>query len=67
MGSSGVLFQEFFSRNTPNGIQGDPTVATAEKGRLLFEAATRRLAAFLDEFRGREIRPRRDLHTQPSS
>ena len=67
MGSSGVLFQEFFSRNTPNGIQGDPTVATEEKGRLLFEAATQRLAAFLDEFRRREIRPRCDLHAQPGS
>jgi creatinine amidohydrolase len=63
--SSGVLFQEFFSRNTQTGIQGDPTVATEEKGRLLFAAAARRLAAFLEEFRRREIRPRRDLHAQP--
>jgi creatinine amidohydrolase len=62
-GSSGVFFQEFFSRNTLTGIQGDPTVATAEKGRQLFAAATRRLAAFLEEFRQREIRPRHDLHT----
>ena len=57
-----VSFQEFFSRNSPTGIQGDPTVATAEKGRLLAEAATSRLAAFLLEFRAREIRPRRDFH-----
>ena len=62
-GSSGVFFQEFFSRNTLTGIQGDPTVATAEKGQQLFAAATRRLAAFLEEFRQREIRPRHDLHT----
>jgi creatinine amidohydrolase/Fe(II)-dependent formamide hydrolase-like protein len=63
--SSGVFFQEFFSRNTPTGVIGDATVATEEKGRLLFEAATRRLAAFLQEFRRREIRPRRDLHVPP--
>jgi creatinine amidohydrolase len=63
--SSGVLFQEFFSRNTPTGVIGDATVATEEKGRLLFEAATRRLASFLQEFRRREIRPRRDLHVRP--
>ncbi|HWE64384.1 MAG TPA: creatininase family protein [Chloroflexota bacterium] len=64
-GSSGVFFQEFFSRNTATGVQGDATLATEEKGRLLFAAATRRLSAFLEEFRRREIRPRRDLHGRP--
>jgi creatinine amidohydrolase len=64
-GSSGVFFQEFFSRNTATGVQGDATLATEEKGRLLFAAATRRLSAFLEEFRRREIRPRRDLHVGP--
>ena len=67
MGGSGVFFQEFFSRNTITGVIGDPTVATAEKGRLLFDVATARFAAFLDEFRQREIRPRRDLHESPES
>lgn len=57
-----VFFQEFFSRNSPTGVQGDPTLATAEKGRILAEAATKHLANFLVEFRGREIRPRRDFH-----
>lgn len=64
-GSSGVLFQEYFSRNTASGIQGDPTVATAEKGRQLADVATQRLVAFLGEFRRRVIRPRHDLHTTP--
>lgn len=59
---SSVNFQEFFSRNTSSGIQGDPTVATVEKGRRLAAAATAHLAGFLLEFRTREIRPRRDLH-----
>jgi creatinine amidohydrolase len=67
MGGSGVFFQEFFSRNTATGVMGDPTMATVEKGRLLFEAATARLAAFLEEFRQREVRPRRDLHAPPES
>jgi creatinine amidohydrolase len=61
-GSSGVTFQEFFSRNTSTGVQGDATVATEGKGRLLCTAATQRLSAFLEEFRRRDIRPRRDLH-----
>ncbi|HEX5417010.1 MAG TPA: creatininase family protein [Chloroflexota bacterium] len=57
-----VNFQEFFSRNTLSGVQGQPTLATAEKGAKTFEAAVSHLARFLDEFRAREIRPRRDLH-----
>jgi creatinine amidohydrolase len=66
-GSSGVFFQEFFSRNTATGVLGDPTVATPEKGRLLFDAATERLAAFIEDFRQRVVRPRRDLHRQRES
>ncbi len=66
-GSSGVFFQEFFSRNTTTGVQGDPTLATEEKGRLLYAAATRRCSSFLEEFRRREIRPRHDLHADPES
>lgn len=63
-GGSKVLFQEFFSRNTPTGIQGDATLGTQEKGKLLAEAAANRIAPFLLEFREREIRPRRDLHKE---
>lgn len=63
-GGSKVMFQEFFSRNSPTGIQGDATLATAEKGKLLAEAAAKRIAPFLLEFRQRVIRPRRDLHKE---
>jgi len=61
-----VNFQEFFSRNSSTGIQGDPTLATPEKGKQLADAATRHLANFLLEFRGRQIRPRRDFHRKES-
>jgi creatinine amidohydrolase len=61
-GGSPVTFMDFFSRLTPTGVIGQPTLATAEKGERAFEAAVSRLAAFLREFREREIRPRRDLH-----
>lgn len=60
-----IHFQEFFSRNTSTGIQGDPTIATAEKGEILYKAAVRRTAEFLQEFRAREIRPQRDFHPKP--
>jgi creatinine amidohydrolase len=58
-----VFFQEWWSRNSLTGVQGDATLASAEKGRIVFEAATRRVAGFIEEFRQREIRPRRDVHT----
>jgi creatinine amidohydrolase len=60
---SRVFFQEWWSRNSMTGVQGDATKATAEKGRVVFDAAVRKLAAFLEEFQAREIRPRRDAHT----
>jgi creatinine amidohydrolase len=60
-----IHYQEFFSRNTSTGIQGDPTGASAEKGEVLYKAAVRRTAAFFEEFRAREIRPQRDFHPKP--
>jgi creatinine amidohydrolase len=58
-----VYFQEWWSRNGSTGVRGDATLATAEKGQQLFEAAVRTVAAFIEEFGAREIRPRQDLHT----
>jgi creatinine amidohydrolase len=63
-GGGAVTFQEFFSRNTASGVQGQPTLATAAKGKLAFDAAVSHLTRFLSEFREREIRPRRDLHDE---
>jgi creatinine amidohydrolase len=64
---SSVNFQEWWSRNSTTGVQGDATKATAEKGRALFEAAASRVAAFVEEFAAREIRPRTDMHTAPQA
>lgn len=61
-GGSPVTFQEFFSRNVVSGVHGQATLATREKGEKTFHSAVERLTSFLDEFRSREIRPRRDLH-----
>jgi creatinine amidohydrolase len=59
---SPVFFQEFFSRYTRTGTLGDPTVATAEKGRRFVEAVVERMVALIRELREREIRPRVDHH-----
>lgn len=58
-----VFFQEWWSRNSTTGVQGDPTVATAEKGQKVYEVATRKIAALIEEFGQRAIRPREDVHT----
>jgi creatinine amidohydrolase len=59
---SPIFFQEWFSRYSNTGAVGDPTKATAEKGRRFVEAVIGRLVLLITEFRAREIRPRVDHH-----
>jgi creatinine amidohydrolase len=59
---SPVFFQEFFSRYSRTGTLGDPTVASAEKGRRFVEAVVERMIAVIRDLREREIRPRVDHH-----
>ncbi len=56
-----VMF-EHFSTGSISGVRGDPTRATAEKGRLLLDAAARELAEIVAELRAREIVPPTDHH-----
>ncbi len=49
-----VMF-EHFSTGSISGVRGDPTSATAEKGRLLLDAAAKELAEIVDELRARPI------------
>ena len=59
---SPIFFQEWFSRYSRTGTVGDPTKATAEKGRRFVEAVVERMVTLIREFRAREIRPRVDHH-----
>ena len=59
---SPVFFQEWFSRYSRTGTVGDPTKATAEKGKRFVEAVVERLVTLIREFRAREIQPRVDHH-----
>jgi len=52
-----VAILEPFSRLSETGVQGDPTLATKEKGKIIVEKAAERLAEFIREFKRREISP----------
>ena len=58
-----LSWQDWWSRMSESGICGDPTVATAEFGRALFETTVDNFVRFVREFRTIPVRPRRDLHT----
>lgn len=59
---SALAWQDWWSRMSESGVCGDPTVATAEFGRALFETTVENFIRFVREFRTIPLRPRRDLH-----
>ena len=60
-----VRFNDYWGRWTAAGVHGDPTKATAEKGKIVYEAAVTRLVEFVDEWRAWPIPERSDQHEQP--
>jgi len=60
-----LSWQDWWSRMSESGVCGDPTVATAELGRALFETTVENFVRFVREFRTIPLRPRRDLHPSP--
>lgn len=67
-GSGPVSIVEWTSNHTPNGVFGQPTKATAEKGKRIFEETVAQLVAFIAEFQNRPAPPRVDHHdSAPSS
>jgi creatinine amidohydrolase len=61
-GNYPVRFNDYWGRWTETGVHGDATKATAEKGRVLFEAAVAGMLEMVDELRAWPIEPRRDMH-----
>jgi creatinine amidohydrolase len=59
---SPIFFQEWFSRYSVTGTVGDPTKASAEKGRRFTEAVAERMVTLIQELRARTIQPRVDHH-----
>jgi creatinine amidohydrolase len=52
----------WWSSFSESGVQGDATVATAEKGEALFEAAVEELSSFVRELRSLSLPQRKDRH-----
>jgi creatinine amidohydrolase len=60
-----VRFADYWGRWTKVGVHGDPTAATAEKGKIIWEAVLGRMVELVDEFRAWPIAPRSDQHQKP--
>jgi len=56
-----VRFMNWWSKFSASGVNGLPSLATAEKGKAMVEAAIARLTAIAAEFRAAPDLPRRDL------
>lgn len=61
-GDGPLMMMEPWSALSESGVMGDPTKATAEKGRKLLDAATNGIVELIDELRARRPAQRRNHH-----
>jgi creatinine amidohydrolase len=61
-GDGPLVMMEPWSALSRTGVMGDPTKATADKGRALLDAAASGIVTLLDEMRARPIAARVDHH-----
>ena len=61
-----VRFSDIWGRWTRTGVHGDPRTASAEKGKVIFEAAVTGLAQVVAEWKDWPIEERSDQHTLPA-
>ncbi|MEX2536091.1 MAG: creatininase family protein [Trueperaceae bacterium] len=59
---SPVLFMDWWTRWNVSGVVGDPTVATKEKGEILWEETIANMIEMAEEFRGIPLKDRVDYH-----
>lgn len=62
MEGSPVLLMDEWTRFSKSGVSGDPTLATAEKGKVVFEAVVEGFLRLVREFKKRPRGERTDLH-----
>ena len=63
MEGSPVMLMDEWTRFSKSGVSGDPTLATAEKGRTVFEATVEALVRLAREFKQRPRGSRTDQHS----
>ncbi|MGB8520480.1 MAG: creatininase family protein [Candidatus Tumulicola sp.] len=61
-GDGPLVMMEHWSAISDTGVMGDPTKATPEKGRALFDAAAAGIVELVDEMRARASAQRKDHH-----
>ncbi len=61
-----VGMTEYWSVDTRDGVKGDPTKATADKGKRVIEAGARELVEIIRELRARPVKERVAHQTRPS-
>ncbi len=66
-GSSDVHFVDNYSRYNTSGVEGDPTPATAEKGKKILEWTINNLIELGEDFSHIAIKPRRSQQHQPET
>src|SRR5207248_5818625 len=59
---SPVLLMDHWSRFSKSGVSGDPTLASAAKGKIIFEAVVNAFIRLVREFKKRERGERTDYH-----
>ena len=57
-GKSAMGLIEWTSQYSDSGVMGEAEKATAEKGKIVFEEASKNLAEFIEEYHGMEIAAR---------
>jgi creatinine amidohydrolase len=60
-----VRFNDYWGRWTTTGVNGSPSKASAEKGKLLFEHIAARMIEIVKEWRAWPIEDRKDQHVAP--
>ncbi len=61
-----IAFMDWWSRWNESGVAGDSTVATKEKGKILWETTIENLVALAEEYRNIPIADRVDYHKHGS-
>ena len=59
-----LQMMDWWSSFSKTGVVGDPTLATRDKGKQMFDAVMARMVELVREFRDRPRAPRHDMHAE---